>query len=376
MIIKETIKVFIPYGILLLWKYFTINILNVFRNKFKYFQVKENTVLIVECHDNHGETLPGYIKYFLDLEYNVDVFISMFKKTGDTKRRNDLGLFNCFLNNDKVKIMPLSAIDMNLFFRSKVITNYSHVLINTFNNEMERNHLFKVDLFKLKPICVVNTPDIYHEYFNTDKVISLVKMDRINKKPFHVVNSHYFGEFSKKNKSQVTTFFVLNTNELFRRNIYLLFDACKNLYSMGISNFSVKIIGKGINIPEYDFNNFQVYGSLDFQSMYNEIYNSDFILALIDQASVQYTNKASGTYQLSYGFLKPILLHKKFSEVSGFTNENSILYNDNDKLAQAMERCIKMTDNDYSSLVSELEISQKKLYINSLNNLKKTLETL
>jgi len=110
--------------------------------------------------------------------------------------------------------------------------------------------------------------------------------------------------------------------------------------------------------------------------MYNEISESDFFLALIDQASVQYTNKASGSYQLSYGFLKPLVLHRKFADVLDFNDENSVLYNDNSELADAMERCINMSNDDYLSMVDALETSEKALYNTSLHNLKKALETI
>ena len=33
----------------------------------------ENTVLMLEANDFHGEIMPGYIKYLLDLGYNVDL---------------------------------------------------------------------------------------------------------------------------------------------------------------------------------------------------------------------------------------------------------------------------------------------------------------
>jgi len=108
--------------------------------------------------------------------------------------------------------------------------------------------------------------------------------------------------------------------------------------------------------------------------MFAEIASSDFFLALIDQASVEYTNKASGSYGLSYGFLKPILLHRKFSNVLGFTDENSILYNDNSNLSDAMEECINMSNDDYWTLISSLEISGKELYDVSLTNFKEALE--
>jgi hypothetical protein len=210
-------------------------------------------------------------------------------------------------------------------------------------------------------------------YFKTNKIISHVKINSINLKSPVVVNPHYFCEIQKIEKSIKTVFVAVNSKNLNRRNLYLLFNACDKLYKKGIDNFSVKILGNGIPVPEqYKYNLFD-FGYVNFQKMYNEIMVSDFLLALIDQASVQYTNKASGSYQLSYGFLKPIVLHRIFSAVSGFTDDNSILYDDNDNLADAMEKCINMSNNDYLSLVKTLENTEKILYTSSLNNFKNVL---
>jgi len=351
------------------------NIFNFFRRDFKKITIRQNSVLIIEFASFHGENFPSLTKYLLDLGYNVDIIFRKVKNKG--KSRNELGLFSCFTGDSRVRVKILSGMDMNLLLRSSIVAIYKHIIIVTFNNRMKRNHFYKIDFFKLKPICMMhNSDNSSNNYFQTSKIISPVKIDCINRKsPPYVVSIHYFGNFPKKHKSKKTTFVTLNTTDLFRRNLHLLFSACDKLYMKKITNFSVKIIGDGLIIPKRFHDNFQVFGFLDFQKMCEEIVESDFFLALIDQASVEYTNKASGSYGLSYGFLKPIVLHRKFSIVSDFDDENSILYNNNDDLSDAMERCINMSSNDYSTLVCALEISSKKLYNASMNNLKEVLET-
>jgi len=356
--IKKIVEIFIRSALLVFY-----------RKKFNKFPVRENSVLLIEFYNIHGETLPGFIKYFLDLEYNVDVFL----QKQNRKSRNGLELFLCFKMNENVRIKTVSYFNFNLLLHSAAIAKYDHVFFNTLCDGVEYKQLFIIDLFKLKPVCVAHNPDINREYYKTDKIISLVKMDRINEKSPLVVNPHYFSEFKKREKEGKTVFVFIYSKNLYRRNIYLLFEACDVLFTKGIHNFSVKIIGNRMEIPVKYRDNFIIFEFLDFQKMYDEIIDSDFLLALIDQASVQYTNKASGTYQLSYGFLKPIVLHKKFSDVSGFNDKNSILYNNNHDLTDAMEKCINMSCDDYSALVSALEISEKELYNMSLNNLKKAL---
>jgi hypothetical protein len=352
-------------------KLFSKNVLNFFRRKIDYFDVRDNSVLIMEFYYVHGESMPGYIKYLLDLNFNVDVVLC---KKGNKSIKNDPGLFLCFSQNEKVRLKSLSDFDMNFLLRSKIANKYKHIIINSFSNGMERNHLYNVNLFKLKPVCVAHNPNNKNKYFKTDKIISLVEINSTNRKPTIPVNSHYFGEFEKREISKTTVFTALNEKDTNRRNTYLLFDACDKLYEKGINNFHVKIMGKGISIPERYRNNIQDFGFVVYQELFKEINDSDFFLAQLKKKSVQYTNKASGSHQISYGFLKPIVLHNIFANVSGFNNSNSILYNSNNELADAMEKCINMSNNDYLSLKTALEISEKNLYNVSLENLKRVLE--
>ncbi|MDR3001131.1 MAG: hypothetical protein LBU89_07695 [Fibromonadaceae bacterium] len=334
---------------------------------FKPFEYRENTVLLLEPYDVHGEVIPGLVKYLLDLGYNVDVIISM---TG--RGRNDTSLFSSFEKNDKVRVKSMAGYKINRLLRTSPLKHYKHIIINSFYDK--DINFYKVDLFKLKPVCMLHNPNITEPYFKTNKIISLVKMDCINREPPLVVNSHYFGDITKSNKSETTTFIAFNSKNLFRRNLHLLFRACDALYKKKINNFCVKIIGKGIAIPPVYRDNFLVFESLNFKQMFDEVSKSDFLLGLIDAASVEYANKASGSFQLSYGFSKPIILHSKFGGNSGFTNDNSVLHDSNDSLASAMENCINMSENDYSLMVAELEKTEKQLYKDSLNNLKRAME--
>ena len=369
--IRKFAKTIVPFSILLLFsKYFTKYFLNFFRKTVDFFSPRENSVLLLEFYYVHGETLPGYIKYFLDLVYNVDVVL---RKPTKKERRNDSGLFSCFNANDNVRIKYMSDLDMNFVLRSSITSSYRYIMINSFSDETELNYLSFVDIIKLKPICVVHNPNLKSSYFQTDRIISLVTMVHINRKPTPVVNPHYFGEYKTTGKNETTTFVALNTNNPNRRNLFLLFDACDILLKKGINSFKIKLIGKGITVPECYRENIHDFCYLDFNEMFREISDSDFFLALLDQKSIQYTNKACGSYQISYGFLKPLVLHEMFSEIAGFNDKNSILYDGNGEMANAMEKCINMTNDNYISMVNALEASEKELYGTSLNNLRTVL---
>lgn len=378
--IKSLIKSLSPplfIKIYIFIKYLFIN--NIFYHFFnykKYIPTKSNSVLLIEFHSFHGEILPGITKYLLDLNFNVDVYIKNITVKRNMHSRNDIGLFSYFSGNNKVSIFFLPENKMNYLLRSPAALKYKHIIISTYGDNTDKVNLYGVNLYNLKPLCMVHDVScVSTDYSKTNKIFAPVKMEYINRKPIPPISIHFFGNFNKKNKLPITTFIALNSKDITIRNLYLLFRACDKLYQNNIKNFIVKIIGNGIPIPEKYIDNFKILGYLDFLNMWNEISTSDFVLGLIDQTSIHYTNKVSGSYNLSYGILKPIILHRIFSYVSGFNDNNSILYDDNEELYKAMIKCIDMTNDDYLSILNNLEETEKKLYKNSLDNFKIMLES-
>lgn len=114
------------------------------KNIYKQFinrKIPEKTVLIVEFNNYHGETLPGFIKYFEDLNYNIDILIN-------SNLYNDkvLDSFN-FKNIKNIFNYDQDQIINNILL-FHIIKNYEIVFYNTFlfikNNE-------KVSIFVEKP---------------------------------------------------------------------------------------------------------------------------------------------------------------------------------------------------------------------------------
>jgi hypothetical protein len=71
--------------------------------------------------------------------------------------------------------------------------------------------------------------------------------------------------------------------------------------------------------------------------------------------------------------LKPIIINERFTGISGFTSENSIIYVQNSELGQAMIRAIAMRCEEYERMVESLKLLETKIYEESINNLKKLL---
>ena len=196
-------------------------------------------------------------------------------------------------------------------------------------------------------------------------------MDCFDREPPAVVNAHYFGEITPHKKSKVTEFIAFgNIDSEQRRNTNLIVKICGHLAAKNITEYKIKIIGN-FDVPKEYAGNIKTLGFLSYPEMYKEISESDFLLALIDPASIEYTNKASGAYQLCYGFIKPIIIHKKFSTIGNFTDKNSIIYDD---IYTAVEQAISMTSEEYDVMTQHLRNLEKTIYETSLKNLKSVLD--
>jgi hypothetical protein len=329
-------------------------------------EVPENGVLLIEVSQVHGEVLPGLAKYLIDLGYSVDVVMAASKRQSSI-RRNESGIFSRFKNN-RLRIFTEPDFAVSNLLYSNIIKKYKHIVINTYS--------YKIVQFEknINPVCMIHSDGaIEHDNNRINKIISLVKMYCFDREPPVVVNSHYFGEISLHKKSTVTEFITFGNADAGRsRNTNLIVRICEYLAAKNITDYRIKIVGgTAFDVPNIYAQNIKPLGFLSFSELYKEVSESDFLLALIDPASIEYTNKASGSYQLCYGFIKPIIIHKKFSEAGNFTGENSILY---ENIYTAVEKAIAMGSSEYDIMVQNLSKLEKTIYETSLNNLKSVLD--
>ena len=116
-------------------KYITINILGIKitikKNIYKEFikhKIPDNSVLIIEFNPYHGETLPGFIKYFEDLNYNIDILIdsTLYKDKAlsnfNYKKLNKIFVFNKFDIINNILLFPVIKKYNIVFFNSYVFT--------------------------------------------------------------------------------------------------------------------------------------------------------------------------------------------------------------------------------------------------------------
>jgi hypothetical protein len=106
--------------------------------------------------------------------------------------------------------------------------------------------------------------------------------------------------------------------------------------------------------------------------MYEELEKIDFMLTSYDPDNELHqrynTVGTSGNFQLAYGFGKPCIIVKDFSALNGFSEKNSIIYDCASNYADAMQRAIEMSADEYKNMQKELCNYADELYSCSKSN--------
>lgn len=330
--------------------------------------IKENTFLIWEpCSRSHAEVVPGYTKYLLDLGYHVSILM--------TPTRFKEGLFDKFESkNLSFNKMPQKQI--RAFFKNNSLKNVRGVLVTTVgklcdNDIQDAYKSFHPSVDKSKIFFVEHEIDKLADNSLKESIITLREMNYRNAKT-SVINPHYFGKIKAHQKNDLTNFITIGALSEKRKSTKLLIEAVKSLLEQNVTNFKITVIGKGkiSNFPKELRKFFSIKGRLDFKDMYNEIEKADFILSAYEDTPEHQkyiTIKTSGTFQLVYGFLKPIIIRKDFAEINRFNNDNAILYNDNN-YSDAMKVAIEINKKDYSKLQMNLKNTVENIYSSSKDN--------
>ena len=351
--------------------------LKIFGIKPKMPTITDNTFLVWEpCTKSHAEVIPGYVKYLIDLGYNVTVMMSCVS--------TQKGLFSKFSEEDmkKITINKFSTKEGCKYFSKYSLNGAKGVLITTARRlsmykgtyEPELN-LFKEEDRK-KVLFVDHDINTATDAGNVnDRIITLMKPDYKDVKTT-VVNPHYFGEVELSPKNDITNFIMVGVLKGRRRNHQLLVNTVGELIKSGYTNFKITVIGKGSlnDVSEKIKNYFDIKGNADFETLYKEMEKADFFLPMLDGENPEHdryvTTGTSGSFQLIYGFRKPCLLMEKFAKYHGFNMENSIVYHKNSAFLNAMISAINMSKEDYQKLQENMKSLEKEIFESSLNNMK------
>lgn len=336
--------------------------------------VDKNTILLIEANTCHGEVLPAYANYLLELGFNVDLML-----TPQQAKLNPLAR----IKNSRIYpvVLPRSLIAKlmenddklgkyhTIFFTSQII--YAKI------NGREPVTIF--DNFPNLKKYIHKLVAVEHQFEIKNDLLaslnkSIVLADYLRDSA--MVNPHYFGEIKINPKNEKTIFISVGATRSERRNAKLLVDAVGKLHEEKISNFQIIIIGRSrLGIPRKLKQYFSFRGFVDYPKMYETIEMSDFFISLLDPENLDHdhyiTTRTSGSFQLVYGFRKPTIIAEKFARKHKLDCGNSIIYNKNSELADAMKTAIEMSREDYEKMRNILNKHVEDIYLKSLENLKK-----
>lgn len=333
--------------------------------------MKNNTILIIEINNHHYECTPGFSKYFIDIGYKVDILMHksgidsfyLFNQTGNIK------LF-IFQNDYQIRF---SVKDL-----SSIIQKYDFILLQTTNKK--RGPLYN-------NLCLTNINTSFFVFHTLDNIEKLNYSNYLYQNRIFTIgnfsrglqlNPHYFGDIKIKNKNIKTRFFVTSTTQ--RNYKYLISSALR----LKLENFNFEIISIGraddFNLKHIPFklhNNFIFKYRISYKKLYEAVESSDFIIIPLDptlESDIKYrTIQSSGSIQLAYGFLKPIIIDESFAKIYNLNSENSLIYKNNN-IYDSMKEAIFLDNENYKKLQGNLKKSVKVIYQKSLDNLKKALK--
>ena len=356
-----------------IWKQKWTDFIN---TNFFNFAVKKNSVLIVEPNPYHGEILPGFVNYFQNIGYNVDLLVR--------NENNVKDIFSKF--NQKSNCYCGNAQCMKNFLKHSKVEQYEYLFISS-SAFWETNayigsyldYLGFIPKTKNGILMVEHNIIPYLKQYGEEKYLKekrLFSLSGFNNTP--MLNPHYFGENIRiTNKTEnIVNFIAVGGIVKECKNHELLIDAVLKLAKIS-NKFKVTIIGSGsLDIPD-EINNYMDFkGRLSYENMYEELEKADFILPLLDysqEAHRRYLSATTtGARQLSLGFLKPVLINDYFAKSYGYNSNNSIVYKEND-LFEAMKKAIELSNEDYITMQKNLKILADDIYSKSLENLKKAV---
>jgi hypothetical protein len=355
------------------------NVINQFCRKKDYAK----RVLLFEVNSCHGEVIPGYIKYFYDLGYKVDVLMN--NTLGDLQPLSRVpagyidDIYSCnirtiksILKSEQISKYKYVCATSNVIYTTRDIKSCPCLIDFIPDMNIRENQLLIVQ----HHLDRLNTHSI-----NKYKTIILADIPPVSeRKNTAVANPHFFGDIKITPKNALANFIIVGSIENHRRNYDLLVNTVKELVNNGVDNFKITVIGWRGKLPamrkpirKY----FHVKGSIAYPELYDELEKADFFLPMLDPDNKEHdkylATTTSGSFQLIYGFRIPCLLAKKFAKMHGFNRENCLIYEKNQDLAKLMTAAINMSREEYSEKQNNLSNYTNILYENSLKNLKNLL---
>lgn len=342
-----------------------------FQNKIK--NNNNNSVLIVELNVFHREIMPGFVKYFQDLGYSIDIL---------TVESNDNSTVFCRYNDANVRIFTANPETIRFILKSKkILKSYNYIFVNSYS--IFRTDISIHDFLKYVPIkanCINKWVFVCHDtnainkkISTRNKFISLAD----NNLNLPIVNPNYFGNVKITEKNNTCIFLLLGDNN---KTFDFIKGCILNLLKDGYTNFKVYVTGRKIHeeLSNLDSNCIEYLGYVDFEKLYDIVEQSDFLIANLMESDSSHdwyiNNGTSGIFQLCYGFVKPMIIVEKFAKKALVDEQSSIVYKNDTNLTKALKEAINMNEITYRNMQQSILCIKENLYKKSLVNLRKILE--
>ena len=355
-------------------EYFNLSQIKVryLKNFFKY-SIKTNTILIFEPSLYHYECTPGYTKYFIELGFNVDIIMhEMGISTFDLFNSSESESIRLFIYKDRAEAIKYGQI------LELLSDKYYYLLIETTEPLREKIYIKQEFLNKNNSIFVFHHLDYigkmnFSQYNFQNRIWSIGNFSTGLQ-----VNPHYFGKLRSRDKNKITRFLITSSRH---RSYEFIVSASRKLKQENL-DFQIIVVGKFItfsekNITEELKSNFIFRYNISYIDLYKTVESVDFIIINLDPKNKKdgefLKTRVTGSAQLVYGFCKPALINKNFSKIYSMTEDNSLIYDQNN-FFQIMHKAISLNNNDYQKLKKGLFELSNYIYFNSMNNVKKTLK--
>jgi len=338
---------------------------------FNAMPIRKNCILMLEPQNIHAETMPGFVKYFMDLGFAVDVYTA-----SKNQRLNSFAR----MNTDNMNIFAANPSIMMRVLQLEKLGQYEYIF---FNSGIKSFGIEKVDrnltLLSSRIIALEHRQDALPEDLSNTFVLDDLSEDGSLRS--RTVHPYFFGNVSITGKKRDTVDFI-SIGRFGRgiRDYESLFDAMRYLLTAGITNFHVSLMGRGkirFKIPQEIRPYITVYSNKPFEECFQKLEESDFFLTLLNPLVEEHQRylsaSTSGSLQLIYTFLKPCIINEVFARKYSFTPKDSILYPDSTALGEALARAVLLSSEDYAAMQGELAKKAEDKRELSLKNLKATL---
>jgi len=334
----------------------------------------ERTFVLWEpCSKSHAEIVPGYASLLSELGYRVVILM--------TPERLQEGLFER-VNDPNLVFAELNQGAIRRAMKSPWVHRAAGLLVTTAGKLPEQPD-GKLDLQSVfggrppeKLLLVEHDAGPRCAAGNWDERSITLRPLPPTLAASHVVNPHGFGKvLRKRTKSRPVIFTMVGAARAGRGNRGVVLNAVEHLLADGIGDFQFRMIGKpdGKPVPKRLSHHIVELGRVPFGQLYSEMEKADFLVTAFQGDSDLHmpyrTTKTSGSFQLAYGFAKPLVLQKSFTDHTGLSRANCVLYDRDDAMFDALVECVRMPESEYAALCKNMERCAATLHTLSLENL-------